>query len=297
MPTKPSDYRPQASDTSVVADQLKFKLLRQHSADTRLEMAAALERGARRLSFISLRQRFPSLSPQAIAKKVLQAWCGERVYTGFPAEVVASLIPSLGLPTEEDMAWIQDSLTLAMQLHSIFQALGLDYYITDGVAATAYGEPRTTQDLDVVLSLNPDLTSTSLEQLISTLESAGFYVPGTEEILAGQTRTLQIIHQETILQADLVLSGMDAFEVEKFRRRQRLSIPNRGDLYFASPEDLILSKLQWRQFSQSEKQWRNILGILKTQTDQLDIAYLRNWSARLGVAAEIERAFQESGLA
>lgn len=84
--------------------------------------------------------------------------------------------------------------------------------------------------------------------------------------------------------------------MEKFRRRRRLSIPNRGDFYFASPEDLILSKLQWQQSSQSEKQWRDILGILKTQTDQLDIAYLQHWSAQLGVAADLEQAFQESGL-
>lgn len=95
-----------------------------------------------------------------------------------------------------------------------------------------------------MLNLNPDLNPADLTQLISALEAAGFYVPGVEEVLAGQTRTLQIIHQETFLQADLVLSGTDAFDMEKFRRRRRLSIPNRGDFYFASPEDLILSKLQ-----------------------------------------------------
>lgn len=99
-------------------------------------------------------------------------------------------------------------------MHSIFQSLGVDYYIMGGVAATADGEPRTTQDLDVVLNLNPDLNPTDLAQLISALEAVGFYVPGTEEVWAGQTRILQIIHPETILQADLVLSGTDVFNLE-----------------------------------------------------------------------------------
>ncbi|WP_205369433.1 hypothetical protein [Thermoleptolyngbya sp. PKUAC-SCTB121] len=262
---------------------------------SRLEMAAALERSARELSWVSLQQRFPSLLPEAFAEKVLRTWCGGRFCSDVLEGILANISPSPALPGK-DMNWIQDSLALAVQLHSIFQSLGVDYYITGGVAATAYGEPRTTQDLDVVLNLNPDLNPADLTQLISALEAAGFYVPGVEEVLTRQTRTLQIIHQETILQADLVLSGADAFDMEKFRRRRRLSIPNRGDFYFASPEDLILSKLQWRQSSQSEKQWRDILGILKTQTDQLDIAYLQHWSAQLGVAADLEQAFQESGL-
>ncbi|MDG2615055.1 hypothetical protein P7L53_02245 [Thermoleptolyngbya sichuanensis XZ-Cy5] len=254
MPAQSSNYQPQASDTSVAADQLRFRLLRQQSMASRLEMAAALERSARELSWVSLQQRFPSLLPEAFAEKVLRtwSWCGGRFCSDVLEGILANISPSPALPGK-DMNWIQDSLALAVQLHSIFQSLGVDYYITGGVAATAYGEPKTTQDLDVVLNLNPDLNPADLTQLISALEAAGFYVPGVEEVLTRQTRTLQIIHQETILQADLVLSGADAFDMEKFRRRRRLSIPNRGDFYFASPEDLILSKLQWRQSSQSEK--------------------------------------------
>lgn len=272
-------YRPQANDTSVAADQLRFKLLGQRSAGTRLEMAAALDRSARELSLCALRQRFPELSVPAFARKVRQVWCGHDEWSGL-------------IPQGDVMQWIQDSLALAVQLHSIFEQVGVDYYITGGVAATAYGEPRTTQDLDVVLDIFPD----ELGQLVQVLELAGFYVAGVEDTVAGQTRTLQIIHQETVMQADLMLSGTDEFDVMKLERRQLLSIPNRGQLYFASPEDIILSKLQWRKFSPSEKQWRDILGILKTQTNKLNRAYLQDWAMRLEVASDLEQAFQEAGL-
>ncbi|WP_448602226.1 hypothetical protein [Thermoleptolyngbya sp.] len=111
-----------------------------------------------------------------------------------------------------------------------------------------------------------------------------------------QRCSADIISLVAILQADLVLSGTDAFDVAKFQRRQRLTIPNRGELYFASPEDLLLSKLQWRRSSQSEKQWRDILGILKTQAEHLERVYLRAWATWLGVGAALEQAFQEPGV-
>ncbi|MGA9377422.1 MAG: hypothetical protein WBV73_01360, partial [Phormidium sp.] len=114
--------------------------------------------------------------------------------------------------------------------------------------------------------------------------------------VTGRTQTLQIIHQQTVMQADLMLSGLDEFDLVKLQRRQLLSIPDRGVLYFASPEDVILSKLQWRRFSQSEKQWRDILGILKTQTDKLDRAYLETWAMRLDFASDLQQAFQAAGL-
>lgn len=274
-----SSYRPQAIDTSIVADRLRFELLRQRSSQTRLEMAAALNRSTRELSICSLQQRFPELSPAAFARKVIQVWFGEHQWTEF-------------IPGENVTQWIQDSLALAVQLHLIFAELKVDYYITGGVAATAYGEPRTTQDLDVVLNMIPE----GLQQLVQSLELAGFYVPGVEDAVTGRTQTLQIIHQQTVMQADLMLSGSDEFDIVKLQRRQLLSIPDRGVLYFASPEDVILSKLQWRRFSQSEKQWRDILGILKTQTDKLDRAYLETWAMRLDFASDLEQAFQAAGL-
>ncbi|MBD2577281.1 hypothetical protein [Oscillatoria sp. FACHB-1406] len=94
-----------------------------------------------------------------------------------------------------------------------------------------------------------------------------------------------------------MLAASSEFEQLKFSRRQTIGIPGRGFLYFASPEDVILNKLLWGQASQSEKQWRDVLGILKIQTTHLDVDYLCDWGERLGVSSNLLQAFEQAGLA
>ena len=189
-------YRAQSIDTSVAADRFAFQLLRQKSNSDRLALSASLSRGARELSLMVLNRTFSQLSPNNFAKKVAFIWLGHQWPPGF-------------VPKGEPMSWIRDSLSLARQLHPIFEQIGIAYYITGGVAATAYGGPRTTRYLDVVLNVS----ALEITPLFSTLEAAGFYVPGVEDITSGRIRTLQIIHQETILQADLILTGEEDWDV------------------------------------------------------------------------------------
>ena len=267
-------YRAQSIDTSVEADRFVFTLLRQKSNSDRMAMSAALSKGARELSLMGLSKTFQQLSPTEFARKVAFIWLGHQWPTGFS-------------PQGEPMSWIQDSLQLAKQLHPIFETAGIDYYITGGVAATAYGDPRTTRDLDVVLNIN----KSDIAGLVGALEAVGFYVPGIEDVVTGRLSTLQIIHQETVLQADLMLSGTADYDRIKFQRR-RLE----NGLYFISPEDIVLSKLKWRKTSQSEKQWRDVLGVLKVQGELLDLEYLRKWAVQLELSDDLALAYQEAGL-
>ncbi len=268
----PIAYRSQSADTSIAADQLRFKLLRSRTCAERLEMAAAITRGARELSLFGLRQRFGHLPPSEFAQKVAQVWLNRDDVQ----------------PTGDEVTWVQDSLTLAAQLHPLLEQYG-GYFLTGGVAATVYSEPRTTQDLDVVINVSAE----NLPLLIAEFEQQGFYVPGVDDI--ERIKTLQIIHQETIMQADLMMLDGE-FDISRFARRRLIDIPGRGQIYFSSPEDVILSKLSWRKGSQSEKQWRDVLGVLKTQSEQLDVDYLRSWTVQLNVSDDLERAFGESGL-
>ena len=269
-----TSYRPQSEDRSVEADRFAFRLLRQKSNCDRMAMSAALSRGARELSLMGLKRTFSALSQNEFAQKVAFVWLGHQWPAGFT-------------PKGEPMSWVQDSLQLARQLHSIFEQVGVVYYITGGVAATAYGDPRTTRDLDVVLNMS----RAEIGPLVTALETAGFYVPGVEDVVSGGMRTLQIIHQETVLQADLVMSGTEAWDVIQFERR-RLE----GGLYFISPEDIILNKLRWRWRSQSEKQWRDVMGVLKVQGERLDFEYLWEWAGKLGLSEDLERVCGEAGI-
>lgn len=271
-----TDYKPQSIDTSVAADRLVFELLRKRSNCDRMEMSAALSRGAKELSLLGLKRTFNTLTASEFAQKVAFIWLGHQWPPGFEQK-------------GEPMSWIQDSLQLARQLHPIFEQTEITYYITGGVAATAYGDPRTTRDLDVVISI--ERSQQNIQNLVSILEAAGFYVPGVEDIISGRLNTLQIIHQQTILQADLILSSAAEWETLKFQRR-RLE----NGIYFISPEDIILSKLQWRQKSQSEKQWRDVLGVLKVQRERLDFDYLNQWANHLDLAEALDQCMREAGI-
>jgi len=271
-------YRPQADDTSVETDLLTFHLLRQRTAGERLRMAASLTRSARKLSLCSLRQQFGYLSPTQFAKKIALAWLQENC-------------PPNYIPTGESPMWIQDSVQLAIKLHPIFEELGISYYITGGVAAISYGEPRTTQDLDLVMAISLDV----IDRLSDALTEAGFYVPGIDDVKSGRMRTLQIIEMESISRADLVVAGTDEFERLKFARRRVIEFEGTA-LYFASPEDVILNKLRWRQRSGSEKQWRDVLGVLKVQAENLDYGYMRELAEQLGLVDALNQAVTESGV-
>ncbi|MGL5065238.1 MAG: hypothetical protein ACRC62_35155 [Microcoleus sp.] len=275
----PEGYRPQAADTSPENDVLEFYLLKQRSQADRLRMGASMMRGARRLSLHCLSRQFGNLTKQQFAQKIALAWLQENCPPNFT-------------PGDNEMTWIQDSIALAEQLHRIFASLGISYYITGGVAAIAYGEPRTTRDLDAVI----EIASSSIDSLVQALEEEGFYVPGVEDVRCGRMQTLGVTHIASISRADLVIAGTGELERLKFDRRRAVEMPEGGMLYFASPEDVVLAKLVWGRGSQSEKQWRDVLGILKVQAESLDGGYLTEWAERLGIIDALMQAMTEAGI-
>jgi hypothetical protein len=68
--------------------------------------------------------------------------------------------------------------------------------------------------------------------------------------------------------------------------------------YVATAEDTILAKLEWYRLGGdvSERQWCDVLGVMKVQADRLDLAYLRQWAAQLNISDLLERAIKEAGL-
>ena len=107
---------------------------------------------------------------------------------------------------------------------------------------------------------------------------------------------LSVTQIATISRADLIISNSTEFDRIKFERREIIDLPDRGRIYFASVEDVILSKLLWGQSSQSEKQWRDVLGILKVQAEKLDVDYLNKWSEYLNLSNLLNLAMTESGI-
>jgi hypothetical protein len=271
--TAPQGYRSQAIDVSIEADLLDFYLLRQRSVSERVAIAADLMRGARAFSLQCLSRQFAHLEPQQFARKLAEAWLQDEC-------------PPTYIPSGSKMTWIQNSAELATQLHTIFEEAGIPYYITGGIAAIAYGDPRTTRDVDMVIQM-PRAAVTGLQ---ATLEQAGFYVAGADDVTSGRIKTLQITQIETISRADLMIAENSAYAREQFARRRRYSFPieNETEVWLASPEDIVISKLRWGLRSESEKQQRDVLAILKVQQGELDYQYIHQWVAEFDLSQLFE---------
>ncbi|MGC1308866.1 MAG: hypothetical protein WA885_16690 [Phormidesmis sp.] len=276
----PIGYRPQALDISVEADLLDFYLLRQRSVTERVAIAANLMNQARAFSLRCLSRQFAHLAPQEFAQKLAVAWLQD--------ECPPDYIP------RGEMTWIQNSPELAAQLHAIFTAAGIPYYITGGVAAIAYGDPRTTRDVDIVIQI-PRSAVTALQTI---LEQAGFYVAGIDDVISGRMKTLQVTHIETISRADLMLADDSTYSRQQFARRRQYLFPDEAEtaVYLAAPEDIVISKLRWGLRSESEKQQRDVLAIFKVQQGELDYLYMRQWAAEFGLLPLLEQMITAAGV-
>ncbi|MCU0571273.1 MAG: hypothetical protein MUF49_32495, partial [Oculatellaceae cyanobacterium Prado106] len=275
-------YRCQTEDTSVEADVYLFNRLRQLTQQERVILASAQDRNTRRLCLTGIEWRYPEAPLEEIRDRFARAVLSEQ----FPPH-----FQPIGL---DKTMWVQDSISLAQTLHPIFEAADLPYYISGGVASSIHGEARSTRDLDLVIQIQED----QVEALVTALRSAGFYCPdgAVEEVKSFRSKLLNITHTETIANADLYVMEPSPFSQSQMARRRLLPLDGQAGFWLISAEDLILQKLLWRRNSTSEKQWRDILGVLKVQTTLLDYAYLLEWAEQLRILDALNQALLEAGV-
>jgi len=276
------NYRPQAADISIDADTYLFTQLRKLSLEQRIKMFAAHERGIKKLCLAGIKSRHRGVSKEEIRFIFARALLGEKFSPNFQ---------SIGV---DESIWIQDSISLANELHQLFESINIPYYVSGGVASSIHGEPRSTRYLDLVILVQPD----QIDLLVTTLEIAGYYCPAgaVENLKQGCERMLNITHTETIGNADFYISDSSPFAVSQMARRILPDLDGIPPFWVASPEDMILQKLRWGQSSQSEKQWRDVLGILKLQAQSLDYTYLMQWAEHLDLVDTLSRALTEAGV-
>jgi len=164
---------------------------------------------------------------------------------------------------------------------------GVPYMITGSLASSFHGEPRATRDLDVVIDPSPG----ALERLVDELRAGGFYVDrdAAEDALRDRTQFNAI--GEAAMKVDFIVRKERPFSVAEFARRREVSLLGSTG-FIAAVEDLILVKLEWAAETDSERQLRDVAGMITVAGDTLDEAYLTGWAARLGVAPELERVLE-----
>jgi hypothetical protein len=167
------------------------------------------------------------------------------------------------------------------------EAAGVEYLIGGAIAEWAWGEPRATQDLDLVINLPIE----AVGKLSQELEKRDMLVPAEiilDTLLEDRADIpINAIHVYSGLKADLYLvRAGDELRRSAFQRRQRVDYgPPIDHVYIHSPEDLILYKLIYFQISQQSKHARDIAAILRAKQHQLDLEYLEVWVTRLGLSS------------
>lgn len=189
---------------------------------------------------------------------------------------------------------LSEPLVVVAKLARVFDALQIRYLVGGSVASSLYGIPRATQDVDLVA----DIKLPHVQPITSAL-TGEFYVDADmiREAIQGQA-SFNVIHLATMFKADVFILKGDSWSREEMTRAraEAFDVPEgKVAVRFASPEDTLLHKLVWYKLGNqiSDRQWGDILGVLKVQGELLDRQYLDRWAPVLDVADLLQRAMQQ----
>lgn len=177
-----------------------------------------------------------------------------------------------------------------------FEALGVRYRVGGSVASSALGVARTTLDVDLVA----DLRAAHVEPLVERLY-ADYYIDG--EMIHDAIRrraSFNVIHLATMVKVDVFVLGARPFDRVAFERvvHEPLGDDRERSFPLTTAEDIVIRKLDWYRLGGgvSQRQWADVVGVLKLQGSALDRAHLAHWASEIGVTDLLERALAEAGL-
>jgi len=190
-----------------------------------------------------------------------------------------------------------DIIEVTLKVVQVFDRLGITYHVGGSLASSSYGVARSTLDVDVVADIKPE----QAEKIYMFLKEE-FYAD-TEMIQDAVRRrsSFNLIHLDTMFKVDVFILKDRPFDREGFSRRIQKTVSSEDPekrLYFASPEDTVLNKLEWyrKGGEVSDRQWNDVLGILKVQAKDLDMDYMKKWAENLGLSHILSKALDEAGI-
>ena len=188
-----------------------------------------------------------------------------------------------------------EPIEVTLKVTGVLEKLGIPYLIGGSLASTLYGMVRSTQDSDVVTEMSLE----HIQAFVTSLQNEFFI---DEEMIAESIQnnsSFNIIHRDTMFKVDIFVPRPRPFQQSQLSRAQRQTFNLESEISakFASPEDTVLSKLEWYRMGGevSDRQWRDILGVMKTRAGDLDLDYLRKWARELKVTDLLDRALGEAG--
>jgi hypothetical protein len=190
---------------------------------------------------------------------------------------------------------LPDVIRISMEVVRVLEDLRIPYLVGGSIVSSLYGHPRTTFDSDLVV----DLQFQHVQPFTAAL-SRDFYVEPERMVDAIRRRaSFNIVHHRTGLKVDIFIFKNDPMARQEMARRRIVApLPDMGEFPVATAEDIILQKLRWYQMGNgvSDRQWDDVIGVLKVQRKRLDFEYLKEWAAHLQVEDLLRQAYEDAGL-
>jgi hypothetical protein len=185
---------------------------------------------------------------------------------------------------------LSEPIQVTLKVVSALERLGIAYLIGGASASTAQEVIRSTLDINLVMDLKP----AQVPPLVAALEDE-FHIDAKLILEAiRHTSSFYMIHLGTMCKVDVFILKQRPFDLNQMKRRvlQPLGSGSSERAYFSSAEDIVLAKLEWFRPGEeaSERQWREILGLLKVERNRLDVSYMQKWAATLGVQDLLKKA-------
>jgi hypothetical protein len=285
-----SGYKPQSIDTSIEADVLMFQLLRQLTPQQKVQRTCAFARSVRKMAILGIERQYPNATKTKVRQEFIKRCLG------------FEWLEVLSDTKDWEKLVIADPIELARKIADILLPLNIPYMVGGSVASSLLGENRSTQDLDLVI----DLEARIAPQLIDVMSSE-FYISDsavaeaiTKSKTAPRESSFNVIYLPSMEKVDIFVMGTDdPFSTSVMNRRQLHVVSGLKEegIYIYSPEDIVLQKLSWYKLipGGSQKQWRDVLGVLKVQGERLDRTYLHQWAMTLKLKDLLDDALLQSG--
>ena len=186
-----------------------------------------------------------------------------------------------------------DVIEVALRVAAAIELAGGTYFVGGSLASSFQGEPRSTNDIDFVIELPPERVSALKSEL-------GVDFEVDEEMVREALRRAtcaNVFYLPWVLKIDLFGRGHAPYDEAEFSRRNRVVVRDDGSsLFMKTAEDTVLRKLWWfREGGEvSDRQWRDVQGVLRAHAEGLDDAYMDRWANTLGVRALLEQARRQA---
>jgi hypothetical protein len=280
-----------SSDTAPEIERLQMAILRSLPVWRKFALMAAMNGALSTLTLRGLRIADPQANEQVLRCRLTTLRHGSDL-----AQRLGAIGESRDDAKVQGVATSMDPIEVILTVAVALDRIGVAYYIGGSFASGAYGVYRATADVDMVADLRED----QVDILVAELDTE-FYADA--EMMRDAIRhrsSFNLLHLSTGFKVDIFLPRDRAFDRAQLARRALFPLRDvpASNAYIASAEDSILAKLEWYRLGNeiSERQWTDVLGMLKVQGRALDTTYLRHWADELSVADLLDRAFTVAGL-